>query len=371
MSNLAHPHHDPALADTIGRLRRHYAEVVVPMWRGPGFDQTLGLPHEAMLGVAPVAASRHRAMACARQLYIFSRLGDQRHADALFASLQRHFHDAEHGGYVYSIDGTGHVLDANKDLYTHAFVIFACAAYLGAFGAQDARQAVSDTARLITERFPTDPANGLPASLVSRDFKTTHSTAQQNPLMHLTEAYLLARQVESDARFDAALDAVLTGIQRVFIDTSSGCVMELPECLDAAWIEPGHQFEWFYLAYHGSYPGFARTGLDRHLLRAFDFAQTHGVDPLTGGVAAVLDRHGRVCEAQQRIWAQTEYLRALACHPAALQREKLPAQAALFETRFVHAQGWHEILAADGAIRRADMPSTTPYHLLGSYEALP
>ncbi|WP_448058246.1 hypothetical protein [Cupriavidus sp. EM10] len=41
-----------------------------------------------------------------------------------------------------------------------------------------------------------------------------------------------------------------------------------------------------------------------------------------------------------------------------------------FRQRFLHAGGWHECLAPDGAVVRAEMPSTTPYHLLTSWQAL-
>jgi hypothetical protein len=73
-------------------------------------------------------------MACARQLYLFSSLigvvdNAEVRAAALFRSLQRHFHDAEHGGWFYSIDPQGKPLDQRKDLYTHAFILFACAHY--------------------------------------------------------------------------------------------------------------------------------------------------------------------------------------------------------------------------------------------------
>ena len=41
-----------------------------------------------------------------------------------------------------------------------------------------------------------------------------------------------------------------------------------------------------------------------------------------------------------------------------------------FRSRFLHADGWHECVAPDGEVVRAEMPSTTPYHLLTAYQAL-
>ena len=96
-----------------------------------------------------------------------------------------------------------------------------------------------------------------------------------------------------------------------------------------------------------------------------------GVDPLTGGVAAALDENGRIVDSGQRIWAQTEYLRALATHGDEAARERLPRQIELFAARFLTPRGWIECRSAEGAITRAEMPSTTPYHLATAYAGLP
>jgi hypothetical protein len=73
----------------------------------------MALPYEALDAEhQPLPPQRYRAMACARQLYLFSSLigrvpAAEERAAALFRSLQRHFHDAEHGGWFYSIDPHG------------------------------------------------------------------------------------------------------------------------------------------------------------------------------------------------------------------------------------------------------------------------
>jgi mannose-6-phosphate isomerase len=94
------------------------------------------------------------------------------------------------------------------------------------------------------------------------------------------------------------------------------------------------------------------------------------VDPETGAVAAALDEQGRVIDATQRIWAQTEYLRALATHGDAAVRAALAPQIGRFAPRFLTPQGWVECRSANGDVARADMPSTTPYHLLTAYQGM-
>ena len=64
---------DSASAQT-ARLRDHFAHVILPIWQGSGFDHTLRLPFEAVDPAthAPLPATRYRAMACARQLFVFA-----------------------------------------------------------------------------------------------------------------------------------------------------------------------------------------------------------------------------------------------------------------------------------------------------------
>jgi hypothetical protein len=49
----------------------------------------------------------------------------------------------------------------------------------------------------------------------------------------------------------------------------------------------------------------------------------------------------------------------------------LPAQIARFAGRFLRPQGWIESQSAEGVVVRAELPSTTPYHLATAYAALP
>lgn len=355
----------------IAAVHAHYRDVVAPIWRGHGFHSTLGLPFEAVFADKSVPSpSRYRAMACARQLFIFSELGEQAHATTLFTSLVAYFQDTGHRGFFYSVDASGKPLDSTKDLYTHAFVIFASAAYLARFGDQKARALIAEVTDVIEQRFTLDPLTGLPNAAMTDDFSAATKASEQNPLMHLAEAYLLARNATGDIRFDQVLRGLLDGLAAHFVDEATGSIMELPTEVGGSWIEPGHQFEWLYLSESSRHPAFAASRLDRSLQRAFVFAEHRGVDVATGGVVATLTRDGAVLDATQRIWAQTEYLRAMACHPDAEVRGRLDAQIARFSKRFLHADGWHECLAADGSVSRADMPSTTPYHLASAYAAL-
>ncbi|MGS0894857.1 AGE family epimerase/isomerase [Burkholderia stagnalis] len=354
------------------QLRRHFAHVVLPIWRGSGFDHTLRLPFEAVDPAthAPLPVTRYRAMACARQLFVFARAGDAEHAATLFESLCGRFRDPRHGGWHYSVDARGAPLDTTKDLYTHAFVVFACAAWHAASGDAAARATAEETAALIQDRFAPQRGDALLDAARHADFSSSGAGALQNPLMHLTEAWLAAADAFGDAAFDDALARTTQAVERTFVDAATGCVAELPLGAADNRIEPGHQFEWFYLA-DAAGARLARTGLADALARAFAFAERHGVDPRTGGVSAALDAHGACIDGTQRIWAQTEYLRALATHGGTPASAPLATQIERFAARFLHPRGWFECMTADGQVSRADMPSTTPYHLATAYAALP
>ncbi|MEM5455417.1 AGE family epimerase/isomerase [Paraburkholderia phytofirmans] len=351
-------------------LRDHFTGVVLPIWRGPGFNTALKLPYEAVSAEDHQAlpAERYRAMACARQLFVFSQAGDAAHAQVLFDSLVHTFQDTRNGGWFYSVDAQGAPLDTTKDLYTHAFVVFACAEYARRSGKRDALEVVHRTSALIQSNFAAE--DDLFNAALTSDFADVTGTPIQNPLMHLTEAWLAAREATHDNAFDAALRRLAGALARRFVHAPTGCIAELPIGADDNRLEPGHQFEWFWLVKQAG-AVFEGSGLVEAMPRAFSFAQQHGVDRETGGVYASLDETGRVKDATQRIWAQTEYLRALASHGDPAARAALPRQIELFQQRFLRPQGWFECKTPAGEVARADMPSTTPYHLATAYDALP
>ncbi|TAM52251.1 MAG: N-acylglucosamine 2-epimerase [Paraburkholderia sp.] len=361
---------DRSIAAEAAALRTHFAQIVLPIWRGPGFNSASQLPYEAVAAAdhAPLPAVRYRAMACARQLFVFSQAGEAAHAEQLFHAMCRYFHDEKHGGWFYSVDPDGAPLDATKDLYTHAFVIFACAHYASATGDRDALRVIADTASLVQARFAA--ADGVLHAALTQDFSTVRTGPLQNPLMHLTEAYLAAYETTGEPAYETALARLAESVARRFVHAPTGTIAELPIGSADNRLEPGHQFEWFYLVKRAG-PVVAASGLEPELTRAFDFAQRRGIDRATGGVCAALDESGSVKDATQRIWAQTEYLRALATRGREEDLETLALQIPRFQARFLHPRGWYECVTPQGEVARADMPSTTPYHLATAYASLP
>jgi len=285
-------------------------------------------------------------------------------AAALFRSLQRHFHDAEHGGWFYSIDPQGAPLDRRKDLYTHAFIIFACANYWAKVREPLVESVLNAALDVVAEQFA--DGDGLYEAVLGEDWTTLGSGPLQNPLMHLAEALLTTVEVRNDEATLATLNELAAAMQRRFVDKEHGVMLEKP--LDAVdnWYEPGHQFEWYFLL--ESSPHLRGSELHQSLCTAFVRAEAKGVNPQTGAVAAALTSDGHIQDSTQRIWAQAEYLRALTLRPDS--NAVLGKQLLALQTRFLHASGWNECLDANGQVSRSDMPSTTPYHLATCYIGL-
>ncbi|MDQ0738285.1 AGE family epimerase/isomerase [Pseudomonas sp. W4I3] len=350
----------------------HFHDLIVPLWQGPGWNADLALPYEALdADHHPLPPQRYRAMACARQLYLFASLigepgaafADER-AAALFRSLQRHFHDAEHGGWFYSIDPAGQPLDKRKDLYTHAFIIFACAHYWAKVHEPLVESVLNAALAVVAERFAT--GDGLYEAVLERNWSSLASGPLQNPLMHLAESFLATLAVREDAVTRGALLDLAGALQKRFIDRQHGVMMEKPLGAVDNWFEPGHQFEWFFLL--ESSEVLRGSALHASLTQAFEYAEQYGVDKFSGAVSGMLALDGSVRDGTQRIWAQAEYLRALTLRPgseAVLQRQLLALQ-----NNFLHDKGWHECLDTQGVVSRWDMPSTTPYHLATCYQGL-
>jgi len=354
-----------SLSNAFTAVHEHFLKTIVPLWQGPGWNAELALPYEALdPQQRPMPVQRYRAMACARQLYLFSTLADvpgaHEHAAALFRSLQKHFHDAEHGGWFYSIDAHARPLDRSKDLYTHAFIIFACAHYWQQSRDPLAESVLDAALSVVATRFCT--GDGLYEAVLGEDWSTQSAGPLQNPLMHLAEAFLATLAVRQDDAVEAALVDLCLAMQARFVDPVSGFLMEKPCGAVDNWWEPGHQFEWFYLL--ESSPLLKGSELHGSLEAAFAPSEQLGVQ--AGGVLAMLDVDGRVRDGTQRIWAQAEYLRALTLRAGG----DVDSQLQVLRERFLHEGGWYECRDASGTVSRLDMPSTTPYHLATCYQAL-
>jgi mannose-6-phosphate isomerase len=365
------------------RLRAHLTNELLPLWERHGLDRGRGGCWNR-LGpeLQPMPDGHKRLLVHARQIYAFTRgaeLGAGPAASAAAAHgldfMLRRFWDARHGGWFTTTDDDGAPLDRRKDLYGHAFAIFALATHHRASGEPESLRLACATLDLLRERLRDRVAGGFFES-ASEDWRASvDAPRRQNPHMHLVEALLALDEIapESGARADAR--ALVDLLAARWIDPRSGA---LGEHFDRTWrplpgepgqsVEPGHHFEWVWLLdrFAARQAGGPTAALADRLLQ---FARRFGVDA-NGGVLDRLDRDGRPVAFTKRLWPQTERVKSLAArvraggHPEL--RGELEAGLRYCFARHVDAKtgGWHEQLARDGQVLSEAQNATSVYHVV-------
>ena len=329
-------------------LRDHVANELLPLWAEHGVDPEDGGFHNRLgPDLQPAPDSAKRLLVQARQIYAFSATGERwalEVASRGFDFLKRRFLDPRYGGWFLSTE------DRSKDLYAHAFALFALAHYHRASGESEARALAESTWEVLQEKLA-DPTHGGFFEGASEAWEVRVGPRRQNPHMHLLEA-LLALGWRAEA------DALVRLFHERFYDEKSGSLAEL---FDERWqplatpegriVEPGHHFEWVWLLHGRS----AAPGL-------FDFAYRHGVDA-DGGVFDQVDRDGEVVAATKRLWPQTERVKAHAV------RGEIERMQQALDYCFAHYvdpghRGWNEHLTRAGEVFSDCMNATSVYHVV-------
>lgn len=358
-------------------------EAAWPFWLAHGIDRAAdGRPrgfHEFIaLDDLRCSAEFRRLRVVTRQTYVFAEAVREGFAPAEEAMalglhyLRHHAFDPD-GGYHWRFDLRGGVIDPKRDLYDHAFVLLALATAMQARPDPVLRAEALSLDHYLQRVFP-HPAGGygesLPPSLPRR----------QNPHMHLLEACLAAVEAFGpDPFLDRAESLISLFLTRMFQPAEGA----LAEYFDAGLVphrergrfvvEPGHHAEWIWLLhwYEALCLGQGRpvpSGLDGAMRALTRFNDRFGIHPETGALMDVLWSDGTVSSAGQRLWPQTERLKAellrrdpsevriLAAY-GVLQAHIAPAPAGL----------WMEQREADGRFLALPAPASSLYHLTSAY----
>lgn len=374
---------------TRAALRAHVVDELLPLWERRGLDRTSG-GYWNRLGpdLAPLPDGFKRLLVHARQIWAFSRAAElgagawaSRAASHGLEFMVRRFWDPRHGGWFATTSDSGEPLDRRKDLYGHAFAIFALAEHHRITREPESLGLASATWGLVRERLR-DARHGGFFEAGSEDWRPLDEPRRQNPHMHLFEALLALAPLAPKERALEEARALLELAATRWSDPRTGALGELfgptwaPAPGDPGEIaEPGHGFEWFALVNQ-----YVELGGDASALalaeRLFAFAERHGVDA-DGGVFDQVDRAGQPLSTAKRLWPQTERLKALAValrrRPEPELRRKLEASLAHCARRYVDpvTRGWREQLARDGAVLSQAQNATSVYHVVAAFgEAL-
>ena len=363
-------------------LRAHLVGELLPLWERHGLDRSRG-GYWNRLGpeLEPVPDLHKRLLVHARQIFSFTRgaeLGAGAWARAAanhgLEFLVRRFWDGQHGGWFTTTDDAGAPLDRRKDLYGHAFAIFALAQHYRACAEPESLRLALATLELVRGRLR-DPVAGGFLEAASEDWQPIRGARRQNPHMHLVEALLALDEVAPGSGALAEARALVELLGARWVDARTGA---LGEHFDPLWqplagdagriVEPGHHFEWVALLDRLV----AREASDATIAlaeRLFEFGRRFGVDR-DGGVLDQLDRDGAPLASSKRLWPQTERVKAIAARlraggDAVLRRELESGLQYCF-ARHVDpkTRGWHEQLSRDGRVLSDAQNATSVYHIV-------
>lgn len=358
--------------------RRWAIDLALPLWSGAGYDSALGLYHERLdLERRPLGGSPRRLMVQARQIASFARaslMGWQRpgaEADCLDRVIRLYHRRDGAPGWIFSLQADGSPASTLRDLYGHAFILYAIA-WQHRLTGDPALVALADETLAELDLIFAAPHGGFRDAVPPPD-----EVRRQNPHMHLLEALLALHEATGAERFMARAEHLIALATDRFIAADGGALIEdfshdwrpLASPGDNR-VEPGHLLEWAWLL--GEYARLGGTIDSGVRERLIAFATTHGLDLATGRVVDAVNERGTVLAASIRAWPHAEGVKAFA---AAAARGDARAEASAdlllgFLMRVFAPDalegGWIDRFDAAGNPLVDHMPASTLYHIAGA-----
>lgn len=366
------------LSDAIADCSRWLSERALPLWASSGFDERSDAFEEQLdFSGTPVTGVARRLMVQGRQVSVYaaaalSGVFPEGAALALRAArsmIDNYFERDGAPGWAFSSDRSGRLVNAKRDLYAHAFAIFALAWATRLDQDRSFEAAIAGTLGFLDRDLTDNVSGGCWDCLPRPD-----ALRRQNPHMHLFEAYLAL--YETTGR-----DDVLERCRKLhelafsrFFDPLSGTIREY---YDDRWIvypapgagsvEPGHLFEWAWLLRRFE----AASGLnqDDPICSLIAAALRAGFDVTRGRVVDEIGEDGRVRSESSRSWPHAEALKALSEETKLGHYDYSEIVASILtRLRGVYCVdrldgGWVDhVDASDNPISRT-MPASTLYHV--------
>ncbi len=240
-------------------------------------------------------------------------------ADFAYADLMARYHDAQHGGFYWSIHADGRVHRDRKQIYGQAFAIYALAEYHAATGDRAILDQAVGLYRLV-EKHAREPRFGGYLEAFARDWspiedmqlspEDQNDPKSQNTMLHVMEAYTRLLAVWPDAGLRAALSDLVEVMLTRILDSRT---LHLGLFFTNDWqptsdrISYGHDIEAAWLmtraaATVGDAALIART--QATALKIADVTLAEGVDA-DGGVFNLGDPSG-VIDDSKEWWPQAE-----------------------------------------------------------------
>lgn len=228
-------------------------------------------------------------------------------------ALIRYFRDPEQGGWFYSCNASGTILDPQKDLYGHDFAMFGLTHAAMVTHRDDLKKEALNTWEIIRTQFR-DEHGGFLWKLSPSSEPATRS---QNPIMHLFEALFALAEIDESGSIRRGSEEVASFVLNRLIRKKYGV---LPEIYDEDWnelpaeksgrIDVGHQFEWSYLLSRAAEAGWPQDYV-KTAEKLLENGLSLGYDKSDGGIMSPAKPDGTLSEAKKGWWEQCEAIRAL------------------------------------------------------------
>lgn len=296
--------------------------------------------------------------------------------------LWSRFRDADHGGYLWSVNADGSVGDGTKLAYGHVFVLLAGSSALQ-IGHPDAKRLIDDVAGVIDAHYWEDGPGRL-ADEYTRDWQPFSDYRGMNANMHGVEAMLAAFEATGDGKW---LDRAGRILDFFVGEIAAAHDWRIPEHYTADWqidagysgnpmfrpkgSTPGHSFELGrLLLQHWDLSGRPEGNAPDHARALIERALDDAWQP-EGGFAYTLEIGGGVDIPDRYWWPVTEAIGAL----AALQKvDPRPEEETWYRRSWEAAQtlfidhdrgGWVCEVDRDGRPTEAQFPGKGDiYHAL-------
>ena len=241
-------------------------------------------------------------------------------ADRAFDFVMNKFWDAESGGAFWRLNDAGQVIDDSKKIYGQAFYIYALSEYHHAFGAPAALARAKETFELI-ERHAHDAKHGGYIEVCRRDWSEAGSEARlsdkdmnekksMNNHLHVLEAYTNLYRVWKNPRVEERLRELIQLFQDRILDVHT---QHLHHFFDEQWrvrsdtYTFGHDIEGTWLLCEaagelGDAPLLQRV--QRTALRMAEVALNEGIE--NDGGLCYEGKGGKTIDHGKECWPQAE-----------------------------------------------------------------
>jgi len=359
----------------------------LPLWSAVGYDRARRLYHERLtFDATPIVTSDLRLMVQARQIATFCRASldgvfnaSQDALDCLAEVQNRYWRSDNQPGWVFALGVDGRPSKTTRDLYAHAFILYAYAFTYRLSGDLNLLKTVNETIKEIEYIFQ-ESGRGF-----VDQFPTVDNIRRQNPRMHLLESYLVLFEVTKNQFYLDKAQKLIDQAKNKFVNPRSGMIMEF---LTSEWtpcekfgsnaVEPGHLFEWSWLL--NEFMRLNPKVLHRknlHSMAEHLFAMGIQYGTIHNVVCDGITDNGTITHTSTRIWPQTELIRLLACRRKRLinnfynteENFLMNTITRIFFSSYAPSflqGGWFDRRDATGNVTVDHMPASSLYHIYGA-----